>query len=189
MNSNIYDRKKHSYKNRPYYCPINSTWIYPYMYMNPYTGGYMINPYMNPYMDPYMSSCMTPSYHGNMCSCNDRAQCEATRAYNENTYNFTKENIYRNQYEEENDKKYWEEDSVEDILTFNENAKNKDEHIEKEERLDKVKEDISDSNLHSNFTEKQGMQLKEEIDKSKEKELYRAIKINMRKVPLKEITD
>ncbi len=98
-----------------------------------------------------------PPYHGNMCSCNDRGQCEATRAYNKNTYNFTKEDVYRNEYEEDN-KKYYEEDSVDDILTFNENEKNKDEH--KEERLEKVEEDIFDQNLHSKFTEKQGMQLK-----------------------------
>ncbi len=64
----------------------------------------MVNPFMTPYMDPYMNAYMTPSYYGNMCSCNDRAQCEATRAYDENNYNFTKEDIYANQYEEEKEK-------------------------------------------------------------------------------------
>ena len=88
MNSNIYDRKKHSYKNRPYYCPINNMWFYPYMYMNPYTS-YMVNPFMTQYMDPYINSHMTnPSCYGNMCSCNERSQCEASGAYVENNYNF-----------------------------------------------------------------------------------------------------
>lgn len=191
MNSNIYDRKKHSYKNRPYYCPINNMWFYPYMYMNPYTS-YMVNPFMTPYMDPYMNAYMTPSYYRNICSCNDRAQCEATRVYDENNYNFTKEDIYANQYEEEKKKIYYEEDSLDDIVIFNE--KDRNEHSEKEEKLDKVQQNTFDSDLKSTFTEKKDIQLEEvnkgeEIDESKEKESYRSVKINMRKVPLKEITD
>ncbi|MBE6056931.1 hypothetical protein FDB88_10885 [Clostridium sporogenes] len=191
MNSNIYDRKKHSYKNRPYYCPINNMWFYPYMYMNPYTS-YMVNPFMTPYMDPYMNAYMTPSYYGNMCSCNDKAQCEATRAYDENNYNFTKEDIYANQYEEEKKKIYYEEDSLDDIVIFNE--KDRNEHNEKEEKLDKAQQNTFDSDSKSTFTEKKDIQLEEvdkgeEIDESKEKESYRSVKINMRKVPLKEITD
>ncbi|MCW6070423.1 hypothetical protein FDG42_01610 [Clostridium botulinum] len=192
MNSNIYYRKKHSYKNRPYYCPINNMWFYPYMYMNPYIS-HMTNPFMASYMEPYMNA-----YYGNVCSYKDRAQCGAARAYGEDNYGFTKRNIYPKQYEkevyrgEENKKRFYEEDSLDDIVIFNEGDNN--EHIEKEKKLDKAQEKIYDSDLESAFIEKREIQLEKinkeaEVDESKEKEPYRGIKINMRKVPLKEITD
>ncbi|WP_251860465.1 hypothetical protein [Clostridium sp. Marseille-Q2269] len=189
MNSNIYDRKKQSYKNRPYYCPINNMWFNPYMYMNPYTS-YMINPFMSQYMDPYM---MYPQY-GNMCSCNKRPQCEATRAYDENDYNFEEEDIHPDQYEEdyiaqENKQRSYEEDSLDDIVTFDDNDKN--ERSEKEENPYNMEQQIQDSDLKSGFKKKKGIQMEEanKFDKAKEKEFYRGIKINMRKVPIKEITD
>ncbi|WP_434293574.1 hypothetical protein [Clostridium botulinum] len=192
MNSNIYYRKKHSYKNRPYYCPINNMWFYPYMYMNPYTS-YMLNPFMTPYTDPYMNA-----YYGNMCSYKDKAQCRATRAYGADNYGFTKENIYPKRYQkevyvgEENKKRFYEEDSLDDMVIFNEDDKN--EHIKKEKKLDRAQEKIYDSDLESAFIEKKEIQLEKinkeaEAGESKEKEPYRGIKINMRKVPLKEITD
>ncbi len=66
--------------------------------------------------------------------------------------------------------------------------------MKKEEKLDKAQQNTFDSDLKSTFTEKKDIQLEEvdkgeEIDESKEKESYRSVKINMRKVPLKEITD
>ncbi|EJO5346002.1 hypothetical protein NRP93_000034 [Clostridium botulinum] len=198
MNSNIYDRKKHSYKNRPYYCPINNMWLYPYMYMNPYTS-YMVNPFMTPYMDPYMTPYMymTPSYHEDMCSCNYRSDCEATRVYDED-YDFTNEDMYENEYEEtyrekQKNKRYDMEDYLEDdIVVFNENEKN--EHINKEEDLEKQQEKIYEDDLQGTTIGKKDIQLEEvnkseKIHESKEKELYRSLRMNMRKVPLKEIID
>ncbi len=67
-------------------------------------------------------------------------------------------------------------------------------NILKRKKLDKAQEKIYDSDLQSAFAEKKEIQLEKinkeaEVDESKEKEPYRGIKINMRKVPLKEITD